>query len=129
MSPGTLVPLLVFLIPILGIVFAGYKEWLKFKTKQQKLGTSTREVEATIRDLRRRLNDVEEERDALLKRVQNLETIVTSEAWDALQDTSGETASFPDDTHSAPLSAPSTEDKQDSSTQEQAEALARRLRS
>lgn len=81
----SLVPLIavvmVFSIPILGIALAGYKEWLKFKAKHQELGTSTREVENRLRALRGRLEDLEEERDALRDRVQNLETIVTSETW------------------------------------------------
>jgi len=81
----SLVPLitviLVFAIPILGILLAGYKEWLKFKTKHRKLGTSTRKVEDELRALRERLKHLEQERDALGERVQNLETIVTSEVW------------------------------------------------
>jgi uncharacterized protein YlxW (UPF0749 family) len=80
-----LVPLvavvMVFTIPILGILLAGYKEWLKFKAKHRELGTSTREIEKHLQSLRDRLDRVEQERDALRERVQNLETIVTSEAW------------------------------------------------
>jgi chromosome segregation ATPase len=128
MSAGTLVPLLVFLIPILGIVLAGYKEWLQFKAKQQELGASTEEVESTIQDLQRRIDDVEQERDALIRRVQNLETIVTSEAWDALPETSPPASALPDDVESSDPDTASTQ-REAPSIQEQAETLARRLRS
>ena len=81
----SLVPLIavimVFTIPILGILLAGYKEWLEFKSRHQELGSSTRKVEERLQSLHDRLTAVEQERDALQERVQNLETIVTSEAW------------------------------------------------
>jgi predicted nuclease with TOPRIM domain len=73
--------LMIFSIPILGILLSGYKEWLEFKSKHQELGTSAREIDDRLRALRDRLADLEEERDALRDRVQNLETIITSEAW------------------------------------------------
>lgn len=119
--------LLVFAIPILGIALAGYKEWLKFQSKQQELGTSTQEVEATIQSLQERLTRAERERDALVKRIQNLETIVTSDAWDALQDPTAKT-SLP--YVSDPLKEDSSSEPSDpeSETQSQAEELARRLR-
>lgn len=127
MSPSSLVPLLIFLIPIFGILLAGYKEWLQFKSKQQELGASTQEVEATIRRLRDRLNEVEQERDALVKRIQNLETIVTSEAWDQLADMDDGASAVPDRTD--PSELPPSSDRDDSSTTaEQANTLAQRLR-
>lgn len=73
--------IMVFAIPILGILLAGYKEWLKFKAKHEKLGTSTREVETELQSLHERVDALETEREALRERLQNLETIVTSEAW------------------------------------------------
>ena len=88
--PMSLVPLvavvMIFAIPILGILFAGYKEWLEFKAEHRALETTPREVETQLRTLRDRLATLEEERDALQERVQNLETIVTSEAWIAGHD-------------------------------------------
>jgi len=115
---------MVFAIPILGIALAGYKEWLKFKSKHQELGTSTREVEARIDALQDRLADLEEERDALRERVQNLETIVTSEAWIAEHD---ETAGASALDEEAPLELPETEDASQDDADHTAE-LARRLR-
>ncbi len=124
MSLSILVPLFALLIPILGIGLVGYQEWLKFRAKQQKLGASTQEVEETIRALRERLERVEQERDALVSRVQNLETIVTSEAWDALQDPTADAG----ESSSVGLEPPSEQNRIGLDTEEQAEKLARRLR-
>ncbi|MFB6097541.1 MAG: hypothetical protein ABEK84_00185 [Salinibacter sp.] len=81
MSVQFLVILMVFLIPIFGILFAGMKEWLEFKAKHQELGSSTRAVEDRLHALQDRIDELEQQRTALQERVQNLETIVTSEAW------------------------------------------------
>ncbi|WP_263785264.1 hypothetical protein [Salinibacter grassmerensis] len=125
-----LVPLvaviMVFAIPILGIALAGYKEWLKFKTKHRELGSSTREVEDRIDGLQDRLVRLEEERDALQERVQNLETIVTSEAWIAEHDESADLSSL-GDTGDVLLEAPDDEDTTPGDTENTAK-LARRLR-
>ena len=124
----SLVPLvavvMVFAIPILGIALAGYKEWLKFKSKHQELGTSTREVEERIEALQDHLAHLEQERDALQERVQNLETIVTSEAWIAEHD---ESAGAPSLSEEAPLELPEAEDSSQDDADHTAE-LARRLR-
>jgi outer membrane murein-binding lipoprotein Lpp len=117
----SLTGLLIFTIPILGILLAGYKEWLKFRTKQQELGASTDDVAEEVEALRARLDRVEDERDALRKRIQNLETIVTSEAWDALQDPEAAPPVL-----DGPADRDSSPSREDPSVQ--AEDLARRLR-
>jgi predicted nuclease with TOPRIM domain len=127
MSLSVLVLLFSFAIPILGIGLAGYQEWLKFRAKQQELGASTQDVEETVQALRDRLQRVEEERDALEQRVQNLETIVTSETWDALHDGSPDPSSLPEASDPVEFESPSHR-SDSSSTEEQAQALARRLR-
>lgn len=128
MHLSVLVPLFALAIPILGIGLAGYHEWLKFRAKQQELGTSTKEVEETIRALQERLERVEQERDALVERVQNLETIVTSEAWNALEDPSADAPPVPEEPDSIELESPSGQKRRGTNTEEQAEKLARRLR-
>lgn len=126
----SLVPLvtviMVFAIPIFGIALAGYKEWLKFKAKHQKLGTSTREIEYRLEELQDRLAQLEDERDALRERVENLETIVTSEAWIAEHD---ETTDLPplSEVGEELLEPPAAEDASSSDAEHTAE-LARRLR-
>ena len=126
-----LVPLvtvvMVFAIPILGIVLAGYKEWLKFKSKHQALGASTREVEERIRSLQERMDQLEQERDALRDRVQNLETIVTSEAWIAGHEDAGDAPAL----DAAEIDALTLPDDQASSSESEADRtaeIARRLR-
>ncbi|MFB6231150.1 MAG: hypothetical protein ABEL04_08335 [Salinibacter sp.] len=114
-------------IPILGILLAGYKEWLKFKAKHQELGTSTREIEDRLQSLRERLDHVERERDALQQRVRNLETIVTSEAWIAQHDdtTDGPPLDAVEEDALKPPSDPASETRNES---ERTAQIARRLR-
>ena len=85
LSPGSLVIVLVFSIPLLAILMGGLKEVLQFKAKQSELGHSTHDLERRLDTLTDRLETVETERDRLQQRVEHLETIVTAEAWDALQ--------------------------------------------
>ena len=74
------------LIPIAAILVGGFQEWLKFQEKQAKLGNSTRELGQTTSSLRESIQKLEDERDALTRRVQNLEAIVTSQVWDDVND-------------------------------------------
>jgi len=63
------------LIPIVAIIAGAWSEWLKFKAKQTQLGSSTTEME-------RALEKMTEQNANLIRRVQNLEAIVTSSTWD-----------------------------------------------
>lgn len=73
------------LIPIVGILAGQFREWLKFKEKQAELGTSTENLERKVGTLIDALKDSESKRMALVERIQNLETIVTSQDWDSLE--------------------------------------------
>ena len=70
------------LIPIAAIAAGAFSEWMKFKAKQQKLGSSTEELEGALKQVRAELD----RQASLEKRVANLETIVTSQTWDVLLD-------------------------------------------
>ncbi len=70
-----------FLIPLAGIGLAAFSQWLKFKEKQAKLGASTDALEKEMKALKASISEKDE---ALNKRIQNLETIVTSQVWDAI---------------------------------------------
>jgi flagellar motility protein MotE (MotC chaperone) len=134
----SLVPLvavvMIFGVAMLGILLAGYKEWLAYKAEHQGAAPSTRVLEDRLRALQDRVDELEAERASLQERVQNLETIVTSEAWVAQHDEAG-ALSPPDEALSPP-----DKDEQDgrlSSTESTASAsngaaqvadLARRLR-
>ena len=83
------------LIPLAAILVGAFSEWLKFKAKQQKLGTSTQELENQVVQLERDLQAVRADRDGLARRLENIETIVTSQMWDALHDASAEPQPLP----------------------------------
>jgi hypothetical protein len=67
------------LIPIFGILAGMFKEWLKFREKQNQLGNSTDNLEKLFAEFRQR-------EQALAERVENLEAIVVSQTWDVVQD-------------------------------------------
>jgi cell division septum initiation protein DivIVA len=143
------------LIPLAAILVGGLQELLKFKSEQQKLGTSTREAEQELAALRERL---ESENGQLVRRIRNLEAIVTSQTWDEIHGlpwnrSSGdesvpsgsatgepETAgSTPDTDHvdtprntlnldEADTFAPRHADEEDLTDEQRAERLARRVR-
>ena len=73
-------------IPIIAILVGGFTEWLKFKEKTQRLGSSTSELESAVTTLTETLKQSEAQQEALVERIQNLEAIVTTQAWDALHD-------------------------------------------
>lgn len=108
------------LIPIAGIALAGFSEWLKFKRETAAIGTTTLELEDAVTSLRGEVDTLHEERRALNQRVQNLEAIVTSEAWDTLgRDPELARAKTP------PLQLPDPEETDEA---EQIAKMARRLR-
>ncbi len=72
------------LITLAGIALLGFSEWLKFKRQTADIGVTTSELEGVLTTLQDEVNSLREERRALNQRVQNLEAIVTSEAWDTL---------------------------------------------
>lgn len=81
------------LIPLAGIFAGMFSQWLKFKEKTTQLGASTDELERAVADIRKQ-NAVADGRErALVERIQNLEAIVTSQAWDTLH---GDTLSEPE---------------------------------
>ncbi len=67
------------LIPLAGILTGAFREWLKFKEKQQSLGASAHELEAVV-------DALTDELVASKRRIRNLEAIVTSQMWDAIHD-------------------------------------------
>ena len=74
------------LIPLAGIAAGVIQDYLKFKEKTRRLGTSTDDLERTVVALRQELETVRSERDEMIRRVENLETLVTSRVWHAVSD-------------------------------------------
>ncbi|MBT8399809.1 MAG: hypothetical protein KJO98_04975 [Rhodothermia bacterium] len=83
-------PFVWVLIPLAAIAVGAFKEWLKFKAKQDRLGTSTAELERLVGGLRDDLKQSEDSRQRLVERIQNLETIVTTEMWDIVHGAPGQ---------------------------------------
>lgn len=69
------------LIPIVAILAGTFKSWVKIRLQQRMLGASNKELEREIDEMRR-------ERETLRHRLENLEAIVVSQTWDAVQDRS-----------------------------------------
>lgn len=108
------------LIPLAGIALAGFSEWLKFKRQTAAIGTTTSALEGVAESLRGDVETLLKEQRALNQRIQNLETIVTSEAWDTLgEDPQLAKAKTP------PLQISEFDDENDT---EQTARMARRLR-
>jgi hypothetical protein len=108
------------LIPVVAILAGVLRDWLKVREKQKSLGASTSELEKEVAALQK-------EREAILDRLQNLEAIVVSQTWDAVNDrslTPPERDLKVASTVRREIAAPSSE----AVNQQRAEQLARRLR-
>ncbi len=107
------------LIPVVAILAGFFRDLFKIRAKQQVLGTSNRELEKLVEDLR-------QTNRTLGQRVENLETIVVSQTWNALNapgvaDTERQQKLAAAVRHEAP--PPATEEM----NRQRAEQLARRL--
>ena len=126
MNPAMLTLLLLFSIPILALLVGGWKAYLDFQSEQRQSGSSRDALDQRLAALNDRLDAVEAERDALRTRVENLETIVTAEAWDAGQHThAGDDEALPDAAHLDTLPSNGASEPPPS---DQVDAIARRLR-
>ena len=71
------------LIPVVAILAGSFskvvKTWMRLKAQQQLLGASNRELEQEVTALQK-------DRASLLQRLENLEAIVVSQTWEALND-------------------------------------------
>ena len=67
------------LVALGGLLVGAFSEWLKFKEKQAKLGTSTAELEHNLSEQQHAL-------EAAQRRIEHLEAIVTSQVWDTVHD-------------------------------------------
>ena len=115
-----MVAYLWILIPLAAIALAGFSEWLKYKRTTANLGNATEELDTAVTSLNKEMGELREDRKRLIQRIQNLEAIVTSEAWEALgSDRELAQAKAP------PLQIPEAEEPDDA---EQVARMAKRLR-
>lgn len=106
------------LIPLAGIMAGMWSEWLKFKDKQARLGSTAESLEASFETLSGKL---EAQNKALVERIQNLEAIVTSADWDRISPG----VALPEPEPEPELLLPDPREE----TREEAAKLAQRLRS
>ena len=71
------------LIPLAGIGAGTFIVWMENQPKQRKPDGSTDELKKEVARLK---EELEGQRQTLERRIANLETIVTSQTWDVLQD-------------------------------------------
>jgi len=106
-------------IPIVAILARVFRDYLRLQTQQRDLGTSNRELEKVVDELR-------QTNSTLAQRVENLETIVVSQTWNVLN-APGATDAERDQRLAAAVRqevhAPATEEM----NRQRAEQLARRL--
>jgi hypothetical protein len=79
--------LLFFVIPVLVFGFVGWKTWLKHQREVGAMDAATaHELADVVEAMQGALDEARTTQAALTRRVQNLEAIVTSEAWDEARD-------------------------------------------
>jgi phosphoenolpyruvate-protein kinase (PTS system EI component) len=71
------------IIVIVAIVAGSFDQWVKLNSKQRDLGTSAGELEKAVAEIK---EELKAQQQKLEQRVANLETIITSQTWDVLQD-------------------------------------------
>jgi predicted Rdx family selenoprotein len=113
------IQILVLVSTLAGLLFAGSAVWIEFKEKQAQLNKSTSELEDTVAAQQKELQ-------AAKRRIQNLETIVTSQAWDMVHDEGVPEADKKRSLSQASVDLKDPED--DLSDAERATRLARRLK-
>jgi hypothetical protein len=71
------------LIPLAGIAVGAFKHWLEF---QRETRNSTSELDGVVGELTRELQAGRERERELVERLENLEALVTSRLWRAVQE-------------------------------------------
>lgn len=79
---------MVSLVLLMGFIIFGTRKSSEIKDLEQQLGIKARHLMSEADELRLALQKSEEQKEKMLQRLQNLEAIVTSEAWEAI--TNGE---------------------------------------
>ena len=81
---------MVSLVLLMGIIIFGTRKSNEMKELEKTIGQKTGELGSNNEELWKALKESEAKNELLVERLQNLEAIVTSEAWDAIK--SGEDA-------------------------------------
>lgn len=76
---------LITTLMIFGMIIYGVKNQEKMSNLQKNLDTSAANLEGSAQEMLLALRESKEQQQGILNRLQNLEAIVASEAWDAIQ--------------------------------------------
>ncbi len=76
---------MVSLLILMGIIIFGTRKTAEYKELQKTLGKKSSELDSDTKALWKALKVSESEKEKILERLQNLEAIVTSEAYEAIQ--------------------------------------------
>ena len=76
---------MVSLVVLMGIIIFGTRKTNEYKVLRKTLDKQAKEVDLDAKELLKVLKKSEEEKEKILERLQNLEAIVTSEAWESIQ--------------------------------------------
>lgn len=71
---------------LFGTILFGAMNRKQMRGLQEDLDASTTSLQGNARDLLQALEQNQHQQERILRRLENLETIVTSEAWEVLQD-------------------------------------------
>jgi len=108
---------------LMGMIVFGVRSRDQMRAIQEDLGMSATNLQGSVRDLLQALEESRNQQERITKRLENLETIVTSETWDALKDDE-KSGRIPD----LMKEEPSEELPQEPSAEEKARRIARRVR-
>lgn len=70
---------------LMGIIIFGTRKSSEIKELEKRLGKKVQDLDSNSSDLWKALEKSEEEKEKIFERLQNLEAIVTSEAWETVQ--------------------------------------------
>lgn len=70
---------------LMGIIIFGTRKTAEYKELQKTLGKKSSELDSDTKALWKALKASEDEKEKILERLKNLEAIVTSEAYEAIQ--------------------------------------------
>lgn len=105
-----------------GLGFAAFGMWMGAKQKQAQMGTTVEELQSLVEEQQRKL-------EAADRRFQNLETIVTSQLWDVVNDESSTDGDRQRALADASQGLGLDLDLDETTDSDQVEHIARRLRS
>jgi hypothetical protein len=108
---------------LMGMIVFGARSRDQMRAIQEDLGMSATNLQGSVRDLLEALEESRNQQERITKRLENLETIVTSDMWDALKPDE-KSGRIPD----LLKEEPPEELSEEPSAEEKARRIARRVR-